>query len=455
MSVKRKWFGTDGIRGRYEIEPMTPEFVWRIGNAAAEHFGKEKKEPVFIVGRDTRSSGYVLEDSLCRGLLAGGAQVTRLGVVPSGAVSMLANAMGVNAGIMISASHNDYQDNGIKFFDSKGFKLADEDELAIEQIIGEVHEVPPLSHDVPAVMEFSAEPIYLEMYKEALDKTVSSDFTLQDRTIVLDAANGAAWNSAVYILKNYGATVKQIGCRPDGININKSCGSMHPEALQAEVKKYGNAIGIALDGDADRLILVDEAGGVLDGDEYLAIIGTAFLKRNELPKKTIVATVMSNLGLDEAVENAGGKVVRTEVGDRYVLEKMREEGYVFGGEQSGHFLFLEHAPSGDGLLSALQILDVCRTSGRPLKELRTVMKKYPQKLYNLPVSEKKPLEQLPAVQAAIKDTEQKLGSKGRLFIRYSGTENKIRVLLENASDNGLEQLAQPVLQAIRDSIGAR
>jgi phosphoglucosamine mutase len=272
---------------------------------------------------------------------------------------------------------------------------------------------------------------------------------------VLDAANGAAWNSAVYILKNYGATVKQIGCRPDGININKSCGSMHPEALQAEVKKYGNAIGIALDGDADRLILVDEAGEALDGDEYLAIIGTAFLKRNELPKKTIVATVMSNLGLDEAVENAGGKVVRTEVGDRYVLEKMREEGYVFGGEQSGHFLFLEHAPSGDGLLSALQILEVCRTSGRPLKELRTVMKKYPQKLYNLPVSEKKPLEQLPAVQAAIKDTEQKLGSKGRLFIRYSGTENKIRVLLENANDNGLEQLAQPVLQAIRDSIGAR
>ncbi|MDR0534297.1 MAG: phosphoglucosamine mutase [Verrucomicrobiales bacterium] len=455
MSVKRKWFGTDGIRGRYEIEPMTPEFVWRIGNAAAKHFGKEKKEPVFIVGRDTRSSGYVLEDSLCRGLLAGGAQVTRLGVVPSGAVSMLANSMGVNAGIMISASHNDYQDNGIKFFDSKGFKLADEDELAIEQIIGEVHEVPPLSHDVPAVMEFSAEPIYLEMYKEALDKTVSSDFTLQDRTIVLDAANGAAWNSAVYILKNYGATVKQIGCRPDGININKSCGSMHPEALQAEVKKYGNAIGIALDGDADRLILVDEAGEALDGDEYLAIIGTAFLKRNELPKKTIVATVMSNLGLDEAVENAGGKVVRTEVGDRYVLEKMREEGYVFGGEQSGHFLFLEHAPSGDGLLSALQILDVCRTSGRPLKELRKVMKKYPQKLYNLPVSEKKPLEQLPAVQTAIKDAEQKLGSKGRLFIRYSGTENKIRVLLENASDNGLEQLAQPVLQAIRDSIGAR
>jgi phosphoglucosamine mutase len=454
MSVQRKWFGTDGIRAKYGVEPMTPEFIWRVGYAAAKYFSKAKKEPLFIVGRDTRASGYVLEDSLCRGLLAGGAQVTRLGVVPSGAVSMLSPAIGANAGIMISASHNDCEDNGIKFFDHKGFKLADGDELAIERQIEEVHEVPPLAHEIPAVMEFGAEPIYLEMYREALHKSVPADFSLKGRTIVLDAANGAAWNSAVYILQSYGANVERIGCRPDGMNINGNCGSLHPGALQNEVKKHQEAIGIGLDGDADRLIMVDEDGGVLDGDELLAIIGSSLLRRGELPKKTIVATVMSNLGLDEAIEVAGGKVVRTEVGDRYVLAKMREEGYMVGGEQSGHFLFLEQAPSGDGLLSALQLLKVRLESGRLLKDLRKVMRKFPQNLYNLSVREKKPLAELPAVEDAIRQVEQKLAGKGRVFVRYSGTENKIRVLLECLDGERLAELAEPILRALKETLGA-
>ena len=455
MSVKRKWFGTDGIRGPYGVEPMTAEFAWRTGRAAAVYFGKvSKAEPLFIVGRDTRASGPVLEDALCRGLLAGGGQVTRLGVVPSGAVSMLTASMGVSAGIMISASHNECGDNGIKFFDAKGFKLSDEDELAIEQGIAEEWEVPPLSHEVPAVLEFVAEPIYLEMYREALDASVPDGFGLQGRTIVLDAANGAAWNTAAYILRGYGANVERLACAPDGVNINANCGSMFPQLLQAEVRKHNNAIGIGLDGDADRLVMVDENGSALDGDEILAIVGSHLLGKGALPKKTVVATVMSNLGLDEAMRKAGGTVVRTEVGDRYVLAKMRKEGFIVGGEQSGHFLFLGHAPSGDGMLSALQVLQVCCETGRLLGDLRQVMKKYPQKLYNLPVREKLPLEQLPAVQSAIKAVEQQLGESGRLFIRYSGTENKIRVLLENSSERQIEELAQPVLRAIKEAIGA-
>jgi phosphoglucosamine mutase len=454
MSVKRKWFGTDGIRARYGREPMTPEFIWRAGYAAAKHFAGARREPLFIVGRDTRASGCVLEDSLCRGLLAGGAQVTRLGVVPSGAVSMLVHSIGANAGIMISASHNDCEDNGVKFFDNRGFKLADEDELAIERQIEEVHDVPPLPHDIPAVMEFGAEPIYLEMYREALNKSVPADFSLKGRTIVLDAANGAAWNSAVYILRGYGASVECIGCQPDGVNINRGCGSLHPEALQDEVRKFQDAIGIGLDGDADRLVMVDEEGGVLDGDELLAIIGGNLLQRGELPKKTVVATVMSNLGLDEAIEGAGGTVVRTEVGDRYVLAKMREGGYAVGGEQSGHFLFLEQASSGDGLLSALQLLKVRLESGCLLKDLRKVMKKFPQRLYNLSVCEKKPLAELPAVGEAIRQAEQKLAGTGRVFVRYSGTENKIRVLLECLDGERLAELAEPILRALKETLGA-
>ncbi|MDR2463674.1 MAG: phosphoglucosamine mutase [Verrucomicrobiales bacterium] len=455
MTAQRQWFGTDGIRAKYGVEPMTPEFVWRVGHAAARHFAVAKKTPLLIVGRDTRASGCVLEDALCRGLLAGGAEVTRLGVVPSGAVSLLVTGIGANAGIMISASHNDNADNGVKFFDREGFKLADDDELRIEKLIETITEVPPLSYEIPEVMEFGAQPIYLEMYRQALARTVPADFSLAGQTIVLDAANGAAWSGAVYILQNYGAKVEKIGCEPDGANINAGCGSTHPEALQAAVKQHAGAMGIGLDGDADRLIMVDEDGEMLDGDEILAIVGAHLLKKNALPKKSIVATVMSNRGLDEVIVSAGGSVVRTEVGDRYVLAKMRGEGFTVGGEQSGHFLFLDHAPSGDGLLSALQVLQVSLQTKRPLKELRRVMRKYPQKLYNIPVSRKIPLEQLPKLQEVIKTVERKLGGRGRIFIRYSGTENKIRVLLESADGDRLEELAWPVLQAVNSSLGGK
>ncbi|MDR1190456.1 MAG: phosphoglucosamine mutase [Verrucomicrobiales bacterium] len=456
MSERRKWFGTDGIRGKYGVEPMTPEFVWRAGHAAARHFAGGKTEPLFIVGRDTRASGCVLEDSLCLGLLAGGARVTRPGVVPSGAVSLLVTGIGAQAGVMLSASHNDAADNGVKFFDGKGFKLADADELAIERLLEKSPAAPVLSHEIPAVMEFGAQPIYLEMYREALAKTVPSDFSLAGRALVLDAANGAAWGSAANILQNYGADVQRLGCQPDGMNINRDCGSTHPEALQAAVRRHadGRAIGLALDGDADRLIMTDEDGELLDGDEILAIVGTHLLGKRALPKKTIVATVMSNLGLDEAIVSAGGSVARTEVGDRYVLARMREEGCTVGGEQSGHFLFLDHAPSGDGLLSALQVLEVQQQTGKPLRELRRVMRKYLQRLYNLPVKKKTPLERLPKLRAAAREVERRLDGKGRIFIRYSGTENKIRVLLE-AADGDLEQLARPVLRVIKTSLGTQ
>ncbi|MDR1303695.1 MAG: phosphoglucosamine mutase [Verrucomicrobiales bacterium] len=448
MSARRKWFGTDGIRACYGVEPMTPEFVWRIGRAAAKYWGQSRQAPLFIVGRDTRASGTVLEDCLCRGLLAGGAQVTRLGVVPSGAVSLLTPAIGAAAGVMISASHNEYRDNGIKFFDHAGFKLTDQDELAVERHLGRGRRVPPLSHEIPTVMDFGAQPIYLEMYRQALAKTVPADFSLDGRTLVVDAANGAAWGIAAGILSGYGARVEKIGCLPDGRNINDGCGSTHPEPLTVKVRQHPGAIGLAFDGDADRLLMVDEDGAPLDGDEIMALVGVHLLRHGALPGKTLVTTVMSNLGLDEAIAAAGGAVVRTEVGDRYVLEKMRAGGFTVGGEQSGHFLFLDYAASGDGLLSALQVLNICRAERRSLRELRKVMRKYPQQLFSRPVARKTPLAKLPGLRAAIADAEARLGGRGRVVARYSGTEHKIRVLLEAADAVLLKKIAPPLLKIV-------
>ncbi len=449
--MKRKWFGTDGIRGEFGREPMTPGFVYRCGLAAARYFGASHAAPLFVVGRDTRKSGPVLESALCQGLLDGGAQARRIGVLPTAAVSMLTVKLGASAGVMISASHNPYEDNGIKFFGPDGFKLPDEEESKLERIIDAAQETQhSFSSPKP---DFEADPASLKTYQETLKQSLPPSFSLSSLQICVDAAHGASWQSTPRILAGLGAQVIESASQPNGENINLNCGSLHPEALQSHLKGYPGAIGICHDGDADRVVMLDEEGDPLDGDELLAIAGLHAISKEALPGNTVVATIMSNLGLDEALQQAGGRLERTAVGDRYVLEAMRAGGYVIGGEQSGHMLFLDYLPTGDGLLSALQILKVLVESGRPLKELRRTMRKYPQKLYNLKVREKMPLEQLPEVQAVISEVENEMAGKGRVLVRYSGTENKIRILLEKSEPEGMENQARRILAALENSPG--
>jgi len=449
--MKRKWFGTDGIRAEFGREPMTAEFVYRCGGAAALFFGEAQKNPRVVVGRDTRASGPVLEAALCQGLEEAGARVCKVGVLPTAAISLLTLQQQAAAGIMISASHNEYTDNGIKFFGPDGYKLADAVELELEK---RIETVPlPRSLTAPEAAQYESTPEYREVYRLALQKSLPAGFSLNGLQVFVDAAHGAAWRSTPEILQSLGASVTSIASAPDGTNINRHCGSLHPAMLQSRMPLQCGAVGLCHDGDADRLVMLDENGEPLDGDELLAMAGLHALQTGLLPERTLVATVMSNLGLDEALQAAGGRVVRTAVGDRYVLEAMRAGGYGIGGEQSGHMLFLQYLPTGDGLLSALQILRVMVETGRPLRELRHGMRKYPQLLKNLKVREKKPLEQLELLQQTVRAVEQEMNGRGRVLIRYSGTENKVRVLLEKAVPEGLEEQMGLIVQALEMELG--
>jgi len=447
---KRNWFGTDGIRGVFGREPMTADFVYRCAQAAAGYFGNTVSSPVFVVGRDTRESGPLLETAICQGLADGGAGVIRVGVLPTAAISLLTVHHRAAAGVMISASHNEYLDNGIKFFGPQGYKLSDETELELEQRIAAL----PRYHGTwkSDGISFQADPGAMEIYSRNLVQSFPKTFSLKGIRIRVDAANGAAWQSTPAILRGLGADVETLAASPDGKNINADCGSLHPELLQAAMWKTPGGIGLSHDGDADRLVFLDEDGDVLDGDELLAIVGLHALRKGNLPGNAIVATVMSNLGLEEAFVAAGGKVIKTAVGDRYVMEAMQAGGYIIGGEQSGHMLFLDCLPTGDGLLSALQILNVMVLEQKPLKELRRVMRKYPQKLFNLKVREKKPLESIVPVQKAILEVEKEMGTKGRILLRYSGTENKLRLLLEYTDESAIERLAEKIMHPIRAAL---
>lgn len=451
MSTPRKYFGTDGIRGVFGTPPMTPEFAWRAGRAAAQHFTQGHASPLVLIGRDTRASGFVLEEALRSGLRAGGAMVQALGVLPTAAVSLLTVQRQAAAGIMISASHNEATDNGIKFFGPDGFKLDDATELRLEALIEATPVPPALMHPQPG--DFSARTEAFDAYLDALRAALPPDFRLDGRRVWVDAAHGAAWETTPQILRELGASIEVMGAAPDGTNINAGCGSTHPEVLAARIAAAPGAVGICHDGDADRLIMVDETGAVLDGDELMAIAACDALERGALPNKTLVATVMSNLGLEEALAARGGRVVRTAVGDRYVLEAMRAGGHRIGGEQSGHLLFLDHFPSGDGMLAALQVLRVMAASGQPLSVLRRVMPRYPQKLVNLKVREKRPLAEMPEVAAAVARVEAAMGPRGRVLLRYSGTENKLRLLLEYAEAGPMDGWAEQILGPIRSSIG--
>ncbi len=453
LVAERRLFGTDGIRGRANEPPITPEIALCLGRAVA-HTARQtgNRTPRIVIGKDTRVSGYMLETSLAAGVCAMGGIVLLCGPIPTPGVANLTLSMRADAGIVISASHNPFEDNGIKIFGSDGFKLPDAVEAQIEALM----ESPELAQaGVTGAKVGRAERIddATGRYIVQLKSTFPAELDLTGLKIVVDAANGAAYRVAPAVFSELGAEVISVACEPDGININKKCGALHPEAVAKEVVRRKADLGIALDGDADRLILVDDRGSQVDGDVVMALYATRQLARRALPKKTVVATVMSNLGLEKALAAAGGKLKRTAVGDRYVVEEMRRHGYRFGGEQSGHLLFLDHATTGDGVLAALQVLAVMVREQRPLSELASVMERFPQLLKNARYPEKRPIDQMPRLKKQIALSEKKLGSDGRVVVRWSGTEPKLRVMVEGPQLKLIDRMCDEMLEAARRDMG--
>jgi phosphoglucosamine mutase len=389
------------------------------------------------------------------GIVTAGADVMLVGPLPTPGIAFITSSMRADAGVVISASHNPYQDNGIKIFAADGFKLPDEVEADLERRMSDIAAGMGGGMAEPgaigkAVRIEDARGRYVQFLKHAFPR----ELTLDGVKIVVDCANGAAYQVAPRVFEELGAEVHTMGVTPDGRNINDGCGALHPEKLAAEVQRVGAHLGVALDGDADRLILVDETGTVVDGDQVMAILGTRMLLRGELPGKTVVATVMSNLGLERALAAKGGKLLRTAVGDRYVVEAMREGGFLLGGEQSGHIVFLDHATTGDGMVAALRVLAVMGTEERPLSELGRAMVRYPQVLLNFSVARKRPFDEMPAVQEVIARVEGDLGAEGRVVVRYSGTESKARVMIEGTDLSNIRARAEEIADSLKRELAA-
>lgn len=452
--MEKKLFGTDGVRGVANIEPMTTEMAMQLGRAAAFVFknGGKRRHRV-VIGKDTRLSGYMIENALVAGICSMGVDVLVVGPLPTPGIAFITSSMRADAGVVISASHNPYQDNGIKFFSDSGFKLPDELELKIEDLIinHRLDELRPIADEVGKAYRIDDA---IGRYVVFLKNTFPKDLDLQGLRIVLDCAHGAGYKVAPAVLTELGAEIIPLGVKPNGMNINEGCGSLHPEVMAEKVREYRADLGIALDGDADRVIFVDERGEEVDGDHIMALCGTEMIKAGELKKKTVVATVMSNMGLDIAMKKAGGKVVRTDVGDRYVVEEMLKGDYNLGGEQSGHMIFLDHNTTGDGILSALQVLAIIQRSGKPLSELAQVMTSLPQVLVNVRVRKKTELKEIPEIQKIIDEVEAELEDKGRVLIRYSGTEPLLRIMIEGEDQLRIGTLADQIAAAVREQIGA-
>lgn len=452
MERKKRLFGTDGVRGTANIEPMTSEMALQLGRAIAYVFKKEHRRHRIVIGKDTRLSGYMLESAMMAGICSMGVDALMVGPLPTPGIAFITSSMRADAGVVISASHNPYQDNGIKFFSRDGLKLPDEIELLIEDFIFENHDPshrPTASEVGKAYRVDDAIGRYVVFAKNTFPK----ELTLDGLKIAVDCANGATYKVAPAVFYELGAEVITIGVKPTGENINADCGALYPEHVARLVRETGAHIGLALDGDGDRCIVVDEKGNVLDGDFIMAINAAYLLKRGELRKNTLVSTIMSNSGLEEAIESAGGRVVRTGVGDRAVVEEMLKNGYNLGGEQSGHIIFLDHTTTGDGVITALQLLKIMVEEGKPLSELAKVMRTYPQILLNVRVKEKKDLASLPTVQAALKAVEEKLKSRGRAFIRYSGTEPLARITIEGEDEQEITLMANGLAEVLKKEIG--
>ncbi|HLP77938.1 MAG TPA: phosphoglucosamine mutase [Candidatus Paceibacterota bacterium] len=460
MSSSKKIFGTDGVRGTANIEPVTAETALKLGRAAGHVFrnletqarghGRHK----IVIGKDTRLSGYMLENAISSGILSMGVDVLFIGPLPTPGVAYVTRSLRADAGIVITASHNPYADNGIKFFRADGYKLDDQVEAKIENLVfsGEIENIRPTAEAIgKAVRIDDALGRYIEYAKSSFPKNL----TLEGMRVVLDAGNGAAYKASPCVLRELGAEVIVYGNQPDGMNINKDCGSMHPELMCQKVREHQACIGIAHDGDADRVLLCDETGTLIDGDDIMAIAGLDMLTNGTLCGKTLVSTVMSNAGLEAAITAAGGRMIRTAVGDKNVIDEMLHHGYNLGGEQSGHMIFRDFSSTGDGLVSALQILRTMKAKDQPLSKLAKCWSRFPQLVTNVRVREKKPFEQLDGVTQLVAAAEKELtGQGGRLLLRYSGTEPKARLLVEGRDAATLEKWSREICDAIKKHIGA-
>ena len=445
-----KYFGTDGVRGVANSE-LTPELAFRIGRFGGYILTKNMPTPKVIIGRDTRVSGHMLEGALVAGLLSIGAEVMRLGVISTPGVAFLTKALGAQAGVMISASHNPVQDNGIKFFGPDGFKLTDEQENEIEQLLDmEVDNLPrPTGANLGQVNDyFEGGQKYLQFLKQTVDEDFSGIH------VALDCANGATSSLAPHLFADLEADISTMGVNPDGLNINEGVGSTHPESLAQFVLERKADIGLAFDGDGDRLIAIDENGNIVDGDQIMYICAKYFNERGRLNKQTVVSTVMSNLGFYKAIEANGIKSVQTAVGDRYVMEEMRKNTYNLGGEQSGHIIFLDYITTGDGMLSAIQLVNIMKVTRKKLSELASEMVKYPQLLINVKVTDRSLIESNQKIQDIIKEVEAEMGENGRLLVRPSGTEPLIRVMAEAETEELCEYYVNKVVAVVQEELGA-
>ncbi|MFH1829360.1 MAG: phosphoglucosamine mutase [Pseudomonadota bacterium] len=453
MSItSRTIFGTDGVRGRANCSPMDPDMALSLGRAIASLFENGSHKHRIVIGKDTRLSGYMIETALASGICSMGADVMLVGPLPTPGIAFIARSMRADAGVVISASHNPYDDNGIKFFDKDGFKLPDQLELRMEEFIkNEMSKAQKPTGDIigRAHRIDDASGRYIQFLKDGFPYRL----TLEGMRLVVDCANGAGYKVAPEVFAELGAEVIELGTRPDGININKECGSLNPERMCELVRKVGANAGIALDGDADRVIMCDEKGDVVDGDVIMALAAKDMMSRGKLKKNTLVATIMSNLALDRTMHDLGISVVRTKVGDRYVISTMRDGGFNLGGEQSGHLIFLDCNTTGDGIMGGLKILAIMLREAKPLSELARIFEPYPQVRVDVEVLRKCAFDEIPEIARAIELYKGELGNEGRLIVRYSGTENIARVMVEGERADRIGTMAKDMAGLIRTHLG--
>jgi phosphoglucosamine mutase len=450
----KKLFGTDGVRGVANVEPVTAETALKLGRAAAHVFKNSPyRRHEIVVGKDTRLSGYMLETAITAGALSMGVDVLLIGPLPTPGVAYITRSLRADAGIVLTASHNPYEDNGIKFFDRDGYKLDDKIEKRIENLVfsGDIDAIRPTAREIGKATRIDdALGRYVEFAKASFPKGM----TLEGLRVVVDAGNGAAYKTSRCILRELGADVVSLNDKPNGMNINASCGSMFSDVIRKAVIDHKADVGIAHDGDADRVLMCDENGHLVDGDDILAVIALDYLANGILKNNTLVATVMSNSGLDVAIKAAGGKIIRTPVGDRYVIEAMREHDCNLGGEPSGHIICRDFATTGDGIVCALQVLRIMRQTGKTLSQLAKAFHRFPQVTVNVRVREKIPFEQLPDVTQLVTDTEKALKTNGgRLLLRYSGTEPLARLLIEGKDKHTIEGYADRIARVLKEKIG--
>jgi phosphoglucosamine mutase len=447
-----KLFGTDGVRGVANEYPMTAEMALNIGRATAHMFKRQGHNPKILIGKDTRLSGYMLENALVSGICSMGVNAILVGVIPTPGIAYLTSSMRADAGIVISASHNPFQDNGIKIFSSDGFKLPDEKELAIEDMIfaNNMDKILPSPSELGKAYRMDdAKGRYVVFLKH----TFPREYSLEGAKVILDCAHGATYRVAPETFSELGAEVTTLFDDPDGKNINVKCGSQHPETLAAEVVKKGADVGFAFDGDGDRLIAVDEKGTVLTGDQVIAVCAHIMKKEGSLTNNLVVRTVMSNIGLSVALQKLNIDSLMTKVGDRYVLEEMQAKGGSIGGEESGHVIFLQHHTTGDGIITALQVIAAMKKEGKPLSELAKIMDVFPQTLINVDTKSRPEISTVPELVTVIKSVEDKLGTSGRVLVRYSGTQNMCRVMVEGPTQEQTFKYCKQIADVVKEKLG--